>query len=219
MKKVKSLTTIGLLMLTSAVWLTGCATTDHVVSPQLEKAPPDKIAIVDVSGDIRGDANKNQVEDFFAMEMMRKGYDIIERERVQEVLDEQDFQRSDRTTANEAAEIGKVLNVPAVAMLDVNVDGEKISLTGRMVDVETGKVLWIGTSRGGSGRTLSTVAGATAGGLLGSQVGSGGGRTAATIAGGVLGGAAGRTMAPQTARVVQKSVKRMVEELPGRMAP
>lgn len=213
---VKCKTIMKLSICTVAILLFGCATGEHVVSPKLQKTNIDKIAVVDISGDIKGDVNKNQIGDFFAMELIGKGYDVIERERVQEILDEQDFQRSGRTTKTEAATIGKILNVPAVAMLDVNVDGQKVSLTGRMVDVDTGQVLWIGTSRGGSGSTLSTVTGAVAGGLLGSQVGSGSGRTAATIAGGAVGGAAGNAMAPQTSRVVQKSIKKMVKELPSR---
>ncbi len=196
--------------------LFGCATGDHVVSPQLEKVRPEKVAVVDVTGDIHGDAKKNQIGDMFAKEMMRKGYRIIERERVQEVLDEQDFQQSGRTSKKDAAEMGKILNVPAVAMVDVNVDGERVSLTGRMVEVETGEVLWIGSSRGRSGQTLSTVFGAVTGGLIGSQIGSGRGRAVATIAGGALGGAGGRALAPQTARVVEKSIKKMVEKLPPR---
>ena len=212
MDKLKTIRALSICAV--AVLVFGCATGEHVVSPELQKNPPHKIAVVDISGDIRGDANKNQVGDYFAMEMMRKGYDIIERERVQEIMDEQDFQKSDRTSSNEAAKIGKILNVPAVAMLNVNVDGQKISVTGRMVDVETGQVLWIGSSRGASGQTLSTVAGAVAGGLLGSEIGSGSGRVAATIAGGALGGAAGNAMSPQTSRVVQKSIKKMVQDLP-----
>lgn len=214
MNKCKKTATVAACI--ASLWLFGCATTDQVVSPQLQQNRPEKVAVVDISGDIRGNAKKNQVGDFFARELMRKGYRIIERERVQSVLDEQDFQQSDRTTKREAAEIGKILNVPAVAMLDVNVDGQKLSLTGRMVDVETGEVLWIGSSRGGSGEALSTVGGAIVGGLLGSTIGSGSGRTAAIVAGGVLGGAAGNTLAPQTARVVEKSIKRMVEGLPRR---
>ncbi|MFW6414121.1 MAG: glycine zipper 2TM domain-containing protein [Verrucomicrobiota bacterium] len=205
---------IVLPFFTAVLWLTGCATVDQQVSPVFQQQQPDRIAVVDVTGDIKGDANKNQIEDFFVKELMKKGYRVIERSRVNKLLEEQEFQRSDSTSTNEAAQIGEVINVPAVAMIDVNVDGEKISITGRMLDVETGEILWIASSRGGSGQTLSTIAGAVVGGAAGSQVGSGRGRTAATIAGGVLGGAAGRTMAPQTARVIEKAIQRMMEELP-----
>ncbi|MFP4193953.1 MAG: CsgG/HfaB family protein [Desulfobacterales bacterium] len=196
------------------VWLSACATGESTVSPAFNEKKPEKIALVDIAGDIRGDAPKNQVEDFFTKEMVQKGYRVIERSRVNKVLDEQDFQQSDRTTNSEAAQIGKILNVPAVVMLDANVEGEKVSITGKMVDTETAEIMWIGTGRGGSGETVGTIGGAIAGALGGSQVGDGSGRTAATIAGGVLGGATGEALTPQTARVVEKSIKEMVKELP-----
>lgn len=197
--------------------LVGCATTsDTVISPAFYQNQPSRIGIVEVTGDIRGGANKNQVSDFFAMELMRRGYEVIERERVQSVLSEQDFQASDRTSPAEAAQMGQVLNVPAVAMVDVRVDDEKISVTGRIVDVSSGSVIFIGTGQGGTGRRLATVGGAAAGALAGSTIGSGRGRTAAMVVGGVVGGAAGETMAPQTARVIQRSIQEMVKELPAR---
>ncbi len=197
-----------------ALIVAGCATTDHVVSPAFYEKPLEQVAVIEVSGDIRGDANRNQVSDFFAMEMMRKGYRVMERERVQKLMAEQDLQQSGRTSQDAAAQIGKLLNVPAVVMLDVNVSGDKLSLTGRMVDVDTGEVLWIGTGRSGSGRTFARIGGAVGGALLGSQVGGGRGRSIAIGTGGVLGGAAGDAMAPQTARVVQRTIKQMVEEIP-----
>ncbi|MFP4452027.1 MAG: glycine zipper 2TM domain-containing protein [Desulfobacterales bacterium] len=196
------------------LWLSACATGDSTVSPTFNSANLEKLALIDTSGDIRGDAPKNQVEDFFTQEMFKKGYRFIERSRVNKVMNEQDFQHSDRTTNAEAAEIGRILNVPGVVMLDVNVTGEKISMTGKIVDTETAEILWIGTGRGGSGGLLATVGGAVAGAAAGSAIGDGSGRTAATVGGGVLGGAAGQTLAPQTARVVQKSVQKMVKDLP-----
>lgn len=194
----------------------GCATGESTVSPAFHALKPEKIAIVDVSGDIRGEAPKNQVEDFFTAEMLKKGYRVIERNRVNRVLEEQDFQRSNRTTDSEAAQIGKVLNVPAVVMLDANVEGEKVSVTGKMVDTETAEIIWIGTGGGGSGETLATAGGAVLGAITGSQVGSGSGRVIGGVAGGVLGGAAGKALSPQTAKVVKNAIKQMVSKLPAR---
>ena len=132
------------------------------------------------------------------------------------MLQEQDFQRSDRTTDAESAKIGKVLNVPAVMTLDANVEGEKVSVTGKMVDTETAEVIWIGTGSGGSGETLATAGGAVLGAITGSEVGSGSGRVVGSIAGGVLGGAAGNALSPQTAKVVKNAINQMVSELPDR---
>lgn len=199
-----------------AAVLAGCATGDSVISPDFHARQPERIAIVEVSGDIRGNAPKNQVADFFSMELLGKGYRVIERSRVESVLAEQDFQRSEVTTTESASRMGEILNVPAVAMVDVDLSGEKVSLTGRIVETDTGEVLWIGTGRAGSGRLLATLGGAAAGAGAGSQVGGGSGRTAGVIGGAVLGGAAGDTLAPQTTRVVQRAIQRMIGDLPPR---
>ncbi len=199
-----------------AAFTKGCATGESVISPAFKEDPPNQIAIVDISGDIRGSVAKNQVGDYFAMELFRKGYEVIERRRVEHILEEQDFQRSDVSSSQEAARIGELLNVPAVAMLDISTRGEKLSLTGRIVRTETGSVLWIGSGRGGSGQTLATIGGAAVGAVAGSQIGGGSGRTAATIGGAVLGGVAGHSLSPQASRMVQRTIKKMIKELPER---
>ncbi len=215
MKKFPLATFAALIALSFSQW--GCGTTGQsVVSPSFQARQPERIAILQVAGDIRGTAAKNQVEDIFAMELMKKGYGIVERSRVQRMLEEQGLQVSEVTAEAAAAKAGEVLNVAAVAMIDVNVEGEHLSMTGRLVDTETGEALWIGSGRGGSGRTLATVGGAAAGAAVGTQVGGGRGTTAAIIAGGILGGAAGDTLAPRTLQVVERAIQKMVEGLPSR---
>ena len=54
----------------------------------------EKVAVVEVSGAVAGDAVKNQIGDFFAMELLKKGYTPVERAQVQTILAEQDFQAS-----------------------------------------------------------------------------------------------------------------------------
>ena len=58
----------------------------------------DKIAIVEVTGRVYGDAVKNQISNLFTMELMKKGYTFIERKDVKAILKEQEFQASDLTT-------------------------------------------------------------------------------------------------------------------------
>lgn len=195
----------------------GCATGSSTISPAFYETDLERIALVSIGCDIRGEVPKNQVEDFFTMEMIQKGYRVIERSRVASLLEEQDFQHSEATTQQEAVEMGRILNVSGVVMLDVSVVGEKVTLTGRMLDPETGEVLWIGTGRGGSGRTLATLAGAAVGATGGYQVARNSrAQNVASIAGGVIGGAAGYGLAPQAARVVQNAIKEMVQDLPSR---
>lgn len=212
MRNYRIFSYIGLCVV--LLFAAGCATGESTVSPAFHDLEPEKIALVDVSGDISGEAPKNQVEDFFVAEMLKKGYRVIERNRVNKILNEQDFQKSDRTTDSEKAQIGKILNVPAVVTLDANVEGEKVSVTGKMIDTNTAEILWVGTGGGGSGETIATAGGAVIGALTGSQVGGGSGRVIGGVAGGVLGGAAGKSLSPQTAKVVKNAISNMVAELP-----
>lgn len=213
MKKAKSV--FWLLVCGVMICMQGCATGSSTFSPAFQAVSLDRIAVVEVSGDIQGQAPKNQVEDFFAMELLRKGYRVIERTRVESILEEQDFQHSEFTSSEAAIEKGRILNVAAVVMLDVAVAGEGVTVTGRMLDPETGEILWMGTGSGGTRKTLATVVGAAAGAMGGHQV-RGRSRTLATITGGVLGGAAGHALAPEIAQVVQNAVREMVRDLPQR---
>lgn len=195
----------------AALLLSGCATGESVVGLGFHDTDPHTIGVVDIRGDISRGAANNQVDDFFSMELIRKGYRVIERQRVDSILAEQDFQQSPRTSANEAAEIGRILNVPAVAMVDVHVDGENVSMTTRLVDTQTAEVIFVGGGRGGSGQRLATVGGAIGGAVAGSRISDRG-----AVAGGVLGGVAGHTLSPQAARVVQRAIQESLKDLPDR---
>jgi len=78
----------------------------------------DKIAIVEVTGKVYGDAVKNDISNLFTMELMKKGYVFIERKGRRILLKEQDFQASDLTTTW-GSKAGQILNVPAVMLIEI----------------------------------------------------------------------------------------------------
>ena len=203
-----------------AVLAVGCATGESFVRQGYDFSGIDKVAVVEVAGDVAGEATKNQVADFFSIELMKKGYTPVERRQVQAILKEQKFQRSDLTSAEGAAAAGRILNVPAVMIVNIVVHGERISRTAKMVDVEDASILWIGSGYGSTARTLATVGGAVAGAAGGAVLGSAGGGRGATIAGaiggGLLGGVAGDTLSPQVAHQVQRVARKVCVKLPAR---
>ena len=67
-------TTISLASCAVMTILMGCATGESVVSPAFYDLRPDRIAVIDIAGDIRGNAPKNQVEDYFAMVLYPKSW-------------------------------------------------------------------------------------------------------------------------------------------------
>jgi hypothetical protein len=178
----------------------------------------DKVAILDVSGAVPGEAAKNQIADFFNMELIQRGYTPIERSEVQKLLKEQEFQASDITSNTDAARAGNILNVPAVLLVNIPTYKEEMNMTAKIINVEDGSILWVGSASGSTGKTLSTIVGAAAGAAAGAVVAGGDtrDRVAGGVIGGVLGGVAGNALSPQQAEQVQKLIKKLCKDMPPR---
>ena len=212
--------TVCTCILLAALFVGGCATGkgESYTRAGYDFGQLNKVAIVEVSGAVAGDAAKNQIGDFFAMELLKRGYTVVERAKVQALLKEQEFQASDITTDEGAAKAGKVLNVPAVVIISIPTYKEEMNMTAKMIDVEDGSILWLGSGFGSTGKTFSTILGAAAGAAAGAVVAGGDSsdRVVGGVIGGVLGGVAGQALSPQQAEQVQKLTKKVCAEMPYR---
>jgi hypothetical protein len=180
----------------------------------------DKIAIVDVTGRVYGEAIKNQISDLFTLELMKKGYMFIDRKNTKALLKEQQFQASDLAAKEGVAQAGRILNVPAIMIIDIpKYSGGKMEMTAKLIDVESAAILWIGNGTGNTNKGLSTFLGAAAGAALGAAVGGHdtGDRVIGGVIGGVAGGAAGNILAPEEETLVRKVIAKVVEKLPARV--
>jgi len=176
----------------------------------------DKVAIVAVEGTLRSEPAKNQIADLFAMELLKKGYAPKERASVAALLMDQGFQASELITEAGAAEAGKILNVPAVLIINVPLFGDEIFISAKMVDIEDSSILWLGS---GTGKT---------GGFFGLESLWGAGADVSSeedelfggigIAGGVLGGAEDLPLSPQEVERAQRIIRRMCSTLPSRLS-
>ena len=170
----------------------------------------DKVAIVAVEGAVKSEPAKNQIAELFAMEFLKKGFAPVERTQVKALLEEQQLQASDLITEAGAAEVGKILNVPAVLIINIPHFGDEISITAKMVDIEDGTILWLGSGSSKTGRLLSTLSfGALGGGAAGSEEDE--------LFGGVLGGAAGYVLSPQETEQARRIIRRMCRTLPSKL--
>ena len=100
-----------------------------------------KIAVLNFNAGVG--INQNDVDgisSIFNTYFSPKGAEIIERTRVDRVLQEQEFQRSKFTTSDMVA-IGKILNVSLVVVGDVNIVMEQYNVDIRVVNVQTGTVV------------------------------------------------------------------------------
>ncbi len=211
---------IGMLLMAIAV--AGCASSsgESYAAAGYNFGNLDKVAIVEVTGRVYGDAAKNQISNMFVMELMKKGYTVVERSQVKAILKEQEFQASDLASDQGAAKAGQILNVPAVLTIDIPKYGnEKMSMSAKLIDVETAAILWIGNGDGSTGRTAATIVGAVAGAAAGVALGGGdtGDRVAGGVIGGVVGGVAGNMLSPDQVKVVRKVVAKVAESLPPRI--
>jgi hypothetical protein len=198
----------------------GCSSGESYVKAGYDFTKLDKVAIVDVQGDISSEPAKNQIADFFGMELLKKGFEPVERAQVQTLLKEQKFQTSGLTSQDGAAKAGRILNVPAVLVVNIPNFGDQMSMTAKMINVETAGILWMGSGSGKTQKTLSTIFGAAAGAGAGAAAGAAvGGKDSTVIggvAGGVLGGVAGHELSPQKAEKAQQIIKKICKSLPPR---
>lgn len=217
-KQITFLMIVAMTIVPPLIFIGGCsAAGESVIKTGYDFSQLDKIAVVDIQGDMP-ELAKNQISDFFSMELMRKGYDPVERAQVQSVLKEQQFQQEGIWTNPEtAAQAGKILNVPAVLVANVKF-GEYLSMTAKLMDVQGASMLWIGSGSGSTGKGLMSVLAATGGAVGGGAV-AGKDRTSKTagaVAGGVSGWVIGEALTPQAEEQAQKVIKKMCETLPYR---
>jgi len=209
-----------LAVLAAVIAACGCTSGESYTAPGFNFANLNKVAIVEVDSPLGSRAAENQIADFFAMELLKKGYTPIERQQVDAILKEQEFQAGSLTSNEEAARAGRILNVPAVMIVNIPTWGERIDMTAKLVKVEDGSILWLGTGSGGTRKTLSTVVGAAIGAGAGAAVGGGDSsdRAVGAVVGGVAGGLAGHALSPSEAKASQNLVRKIMESLPPRVS-
>jgi len=152
---MRTITAVALL--TALMLVGGCASDESYVKAGFDFSALDKIAVIDVRGDINTDAAKNQIADLFEAELIKKGYAPMERTRAQTLLKEQQLQTLDLAAPRDAARAGLILNVPAVLAIDIPELGEEMTITAKMIDAETGGILWMADDSGGIGAILAAI--------------------------------------------------------------
>lgn len=206
---------VFMALLVVVVAFVGCASGESFRRANYDFSQVGKVAVLDVTGEVRGEGAKNQIADYFAMELLRKGYSPIERKQVEAILKEQEMQASAITREVGAAKAGRILNVPAVIVVNVPEFRDDISMTAKMLDVEDGSILWAASGSGSTGGSLPAVAGAVVGAGVGILAGGDtAGKVAGGVAGGALGGIAGHALTPRQAETVRSIIRDMTEDMP-----
>jgi len=172
-------------------------------------ADVDKVAIVAVEGAVTSEAAKDQIADFFSMELLNKGYAPVGRAQVRAQLREQEPEWQGLTTSETAVQVGLILDVPAVLAVKIPHFGEEISITAQMISVEDGSTLWLASGSGKGKRTLSNMFGFGSKGRSDNQL-------LGDVMGGPspLGGPVDMPLVPEEAEKAQGIIKKMCRSLP-----
>ena len=81
--------------------------------------------------------------DFFRAEIVNANlFNVIERDQVQQILEEQRFQLQGLTDPNTAVKMGKLLNVQKMFIGTISKLEDKYYITMRLVDIENGKIIY-----------------------------------------------------------------------------
>jgi len=136
------------------------------------------------------------------------------------VIEEQDFSRSQMTSADGAARAGRILNVDTVVLVSVPEFGDNMSMTAQMIDAEDGTIVWSasGNARTGANMTRRSgqLLGAVGGAIIGSEVGGTTGGVAGGVGGAVGGGIAGDALSRQRQEQSAVLVDQLTRSLPTR---
>jgi len=177
----------------------------------------DKVAIVAVEGALRSEVAKDEVADFFAMELLQQGYAPLGRPQVRASLKDQKIDFANLGTTERAVEVGKLLDVPAVLAIDIPHFGEQISITGKMINVADGSILWLANGTGRGKGTLSNMFGLSGGESSSSAVGQDPMFT--EVISGPMGDLSKQPLSPEEAQRAQSVIKKMCRSLPQKTRP
>jgi len=209
---------VSLIMCGVVCTLSACASGSSFVRPGYDFHSVGKTAVLLTSSNIGDPAVQAEVADLFAMHLLSKGYDVIDRANIADLMKEAEFQNASGITSPEGRAKLAIHNVSAVVVTNVSQLGDEISMTAKMVDVESGSLLWAGEGTGSMRRWLAPVGGGLLGAGAGAVTGAVIGGTRGAIIGGVAGGAGGATagaaLQPAEAKLLRRVIAKTCRALP-----
>jgi len=213
---------LPLLLLTAAI-VPACATAkgESFTKVGFDPLTVQRLAVVDGNNPTFKVDLRQQLVDAIMYEFFKKGWDVVERANIQKALDEVKFQNGDVTTPDQRQKMSEILNVQALAFVNIAGTPDEMSITIKMVEPQSGDVLWMGTGSSDLNKGMSAITGAILGAGLGAVAGnsmSGSGNAAGmgAVIGGVAGGAIGAGLTPSAMENAKDLVKAICANIPKR---
>lgn len=106
-----------------------------------------RIAITEFAFSDKFNQLTKNIEDRLYTAMIQRGMDVVERDKLTQVLKEQKKEWSGLFDLSSAAKLGELLGVEAVLIGSVSDQGEQLSIRARLVDVETAQAIAAAATR------------------------------------------------------------------------
>lgn len=104
------------------------------------------IAVIDLNGEGVSNSETRIISSRLRTDLFNTHkYTIVEREKMNEILGEQGFQLTGCTSNECVIEVGKLLGVRQIVAGDIGKIGNLFTITIRLIDVQTGKIIKIAT--------------------------------------------------------------------------
>lgn len=152
-------TLISLLLLLP-VFLVSCASNTVVMKPGYDFSKIKRIAVIEFRNSAYYPNSGSMVSQLFAKYMLKAGYNVIERDELEALLRERQLSTANLLEPSTVLNYGKLLGIDAIVtgsipmvvpeqnfydMGNPRFIAAQVGVTARMISVETGEVLWVGS--------------------------------------------------------------------------
>ncbi|MBN1823896.1 MAG: hypothetical protein JW803_06230 [Endomicrobiales bacterium] len=143
-----------------ALFLSSCATDTIVMKKDYDFSQIKRVAVVEFRNSAYYPNSGAMVSQLFAKYLLKAGYNIVERDELDAILRERNLSVSDLINPDHTKKYGRISGIDAIVTgsipmivpeRDFYENGSprfiaaQVGVTARMISVETGEVLWIGS--------------------------------------------------------------------------
>jgi len=115
--------------------------TISIKTQQIPFAPKTAVAVLELDPNGVSDSEARALSDRLRIEIFNAGvFEVMERDKMNRILDEMQFHLNDCTTDECAIEIGRLIGVRKIIAGSISKVGEYFTVSARLIDVETSKI-------------------------------------------------------------------------------
>ncbi len=134
------------VLLSAAIFIGGCVTSDGSQLRGFNFNTVEKIAIVEVKGDL-DESVKGLISDYFSIELLKKGYSPMTLLQSQALLKSSNYDLDKLVSPKGIAQAAQILDTPVILVVDVRSFDKKVSLDAKLLSGDSGALVWMGSGK------------------------------------------------------------------------